>query len=123
MTLRKIRFLQTGGFAGLVRGCELVPEALDGKERDELLRLLRGSGLAEGAAGRPTSAVRGPDRNRARDVIQYEIEIESVSGTVRLDLDDLDLPEKVAPLVAFLQRHARPVPLDRPKTRVPDPER
>ena len=116
MTLRKIRFLQTGGFAGLVRGCELASEAPDAKDWEELGRLLRESGLAEGPAARHAAPARGPDRGLARDFIQYEIEIESASGTARFALDDLDLTDRVAPLVAFLQQHARPMPLARPKT-------
>jgi hypothetical protein len=111
MTLRKIRFRQAGGFAGLVRGCELSPGALGAKEGARLERLLRESGLAERPAATP--AARGLKRDSARDLIQYEIEVETASGTVRVELDDLDLPDKAASLVAFLQEHARPMPLDR----------
>jgi Emfourin len=113
MTLRKIRFRQTGGFAGLVRGCELAPKDLDTKEGARLERLLRQSGLAESAPAHPAAPAQGPDRDSARDLIKYEIEIESASGTARFELDDLDLSENVALLVAFLLKHARPMPLDR----------
>ena len=113
MMLHTIRFRQTGGFAGLVRGCELALEALAPKEREECERLLLRSGLMDAAAARPGSQVPGPDRDLARDLIEYEIEIESASGTRRFRFDDLDLTEKVAPLVAFFQKHARPMALDR----------
>ena len=116
MTLRKIRFRQTGGFAGLVRGCELAPGALDAKERQELERLLRDSGLAENSGGKPVIPSGGANRGRARDLVQYEIEIESDAAVARYSLDDLDLSEKIAPLVAFLQKCARPMPLDRGKS-------
>ena len=104
MTARKIRFRQTGGFAGLVRGCDLNVESLDPKQRAEVDRLVTASGLATGAVTRPAS--------RGRDLTQFEITIESVSGSTHSNLTDLDLDDKIEPLVAFLQRHAGPVPLD-----------
>ncbi|HEV7670298.1 MAG TPA: protealysin inhibitor emfourin [Thermoanaerobaculia bacterium] len=108
MTIRKIRFRQTGGFAGLVRGVELKPETLDSKERAQLERLVERSGLTakgdKAAAPKPASP--------ARDLTNYEIEIESSDGTARHELDDLDLPPEVAPLVTLLQKHSRPIPLD-----------
>ena len=111
--MHTIRFRQAGGFAGLVRGCELALDDLAPKERGECERLLRRSGLMDAAGARPGSPVQGPDRDLARDLIEYEIEIESASGTRRFRFDDLDLTEKVAPLVAFFQKHARPMALDR----------
>ncbi len=110
MTIKKIRFRQSGGFAGFLRGCELAPDSLDSRERAQLERLVEQSGLAakegqEGAsAPKPASA--------ARDLTNYEVEIESAAGTARFELDDLDLPPEVAPLVTFLQKHSRPMPLD-----------
>ncbi|HXU30826.1 MAG TPA: protealysin inhibitor emfourin [Thermoanaerobaculia bacterium] len=108
MTIRKIRFRQSGGFAGFIRGCELTPESLDSRERAQLERLVERSGLAakgDAPAPKPASA--------ARDLTNFEIEIETSSGTVRTELDDLDLPPEVAPLVTLLQKHSRPIPLDR----------
>ena len=113
MTLRKIRFRQTGGLAGLVRGCELTPKDLDSKEGARLERLLRQSGLAESRPAHRASPAQAADRDSGRDLIKYEIEIESASGTTRFELDDLNLSENVELLVAFLQKHARPMPLDR----------
>ncbi|MEP7011830.1 MAG: protealysin inhibitor emfourin [Acidobacteriota bacterium] len=108
MTIRKIRFRQSGGFAGFIRGCELVPEALDSRERAQLERLVERSGLADKDATPAPKAA-----SSARDLTNYEIEIETSSGTVRTELDDLDLPPEVAPLVTLLQKHSRPIPLDR----------
>ena len=106
MTIRKIRFRQTGGFAGLVRGCEIAPEDLSAKDRAELTRLVEKSGLAEKKTGAAKGAA-GP----ARDLVGYEIEIETDAGTAKAHLDDLDLPEAAAPLVDWLQKRAKPVPL------------
>ena len=104
MTARKIRFRQTGGFAGLVRGCDLDLEALTPKQRAEVERLVAASGLANTPAAKPKS--------KGRDLMQYEITIESASGTTRADLTDFDLDDKTEPLVTFLQKRAGPVALD-----------
>lgn len=104
MTARKIRFRQAGGFAGLVRGCDLDLEAMTPKQRAELERLITSSGLATTPAAK--------SKSKGRDLMQYEITIESASGTIRADLTDLDLDDKLEPLVAFLQKRAGPMPLD-----------
>ncbi len=109
MTIRKIRFRQSGGFAGFIRGCELAPEALDSRDRAQLERLVERSGLA--AKGEATPAPK--NASPARDQTNFEIEIETSNGTTRHELDDLDLPPEVAPLVTLLQKHSRPIPLDR----------
>lgn len=107
MTIRKIKFRQSGGFAGFVRGCELTPEALDSRERAQLERLVERSGLTAKDAVPAAKSDSG-----ARDLTNFEIEIETSSGTSRHELDDLDLPPEVAPLVTLLQKHSRPIPLD-----------
>ena len=96
--------LLTGGFAGLVRGCDLDLDALAPTQRAEIDRLIAASGLANTPAAKPQS--------KGRDLMQYEITIESTAGTIRADLTDLDLDDKVEPLVAFLQTRAGPMPLD-----------
>lgn len=96
-----IRFRQTGGIAGLVRGCYLDPSMFDEKQRAEFDRLLRRSGLVKGGTARPAT--------RARDLQQYEIEIKSPVGIDRYVFSDLDLDNKVGPLVEFLQARSRPM--------------
>lgn len=108
MTIRKIKFRQSGGFAGFVRGCELTPETLDSRERAQFERLVERSGLTTQDAV-PAAKAASP----ARDLTNFEIEIETSSGTTRHELDDLDLPPEVAPLITLLQKHSRPIPLDR----------
>lgn len=108
MTIRKIRFRQSGGFAGFIRGCELAPETLDSRDRAQLERLVERSGLAVKDAVHAVKAA-----SPARDLTNFEIEIETSAGTFRHELDDLDLPPEVAPLVTLLQKHSRPIPLDR----------
>ena len=104
MTARKIRFRQTGGFAGLVRGCDVDLEAMTPKQHAEVERLIASSGLATTPATK--------SKAKGRDLMQYEITIESASGTTRADLTDLDLDDKLEPLMAFLQKRSGPMPLD-----------
>lgn len=104
MTTRRIRFRQSGGFGGLLRGCDIDVEALAPKQRAEVDRLVTASGLTGGAV-----AKRPP---MARDLTQFEITIESASGTTQATLTDLDLDGKTEPLVTFLQKRAGPVRLD-----------
>jgi len=96
----KIRFRQSGGFAGLVRGCELSTTDLAADEAQELARLVQAAGLDRVAP----SPARGADRQT------YEIAVEG--GTVPaadVRFTDADLTDEIAALVAFLRARARPL--------------
>ena len=96
----KIRFLQSGGFGGLIRGCEVSATDLPKSEQKVLARLHAAAGLDRSM---PTRA-KGADRQ------QYEITIEQDDGTVRtVTLDDSALTNEVAPLIAFLRARSKPV--------------
>ena len=104
MTLHRVRFRQSGGFAGLVRACDLTPDSLDAHSREELERLVAASGLA----ARDIAASSSPHSKTSRDVTQYDIEIELPAGRRRATLTDHDLDGPAGPLIAFLQKRARP---------------
>ncbi len=96
----KIRFLQSGGFAGLIRGCEVSAADLPKREQNELERLHAAAGLER---LRPIRA-KGADRQ------QYDITIEQDDGSVvNVSLDDSALTDEVAALVAFLRARSKPV--------------
>jgi len=98
----KVTFNQSGGFAGLVKGCELDTATLAPDAARELERLIRGSGLS-------SSVKRLSDT--ARDLHQYEITIEDSDGKVELLFDDSTVPQSASPLLGFLKKHTRPKPL------------
>ena len=99
MKIRTLRFRQSGGFAGLVRGCEAAPGELADAERRALERYAQ-----ERTAGA------APARNSgARDLIVYEIEIETDSGAARLAFDESSVPEDLVSLVERLQTRSRPM--------------
>ncbi|MFM9888997.1 MAG: protealysin inhibitor emfourin [Burkholderiales bacterium] len=98
----KIKFLQSGGFAGLVRGCELSAAELPKSEQKELARLLAAAGLAR----------LKPARAKGADRQQYDITIEQDDGSVIVaTLDESALTDTVAPLIAFLRARSKPVPI------------
>jgi hypothetical protein len=94
----KVRFVQSGGFVGAVRGCELDTAALAPDAARELERLVGESGIAG-------SGVLLSDR--ARDLQQYEITIED-GGARSVVLDDSSIPASAKPLLGFLKKHAGP---------------
>jgi hypothetical protein len=96
LTIRKVCFRQSGGFAGLVRSCIVAPDELAPRERRALDRLADEPSDA-------TSSIPG-----ARDVVMYELEVETESGMKRIEFDELSVPDDLASLVDSLARRARP---------------
>ena len=99
----KITFLQSGGFAGMLKGCTIDATDLAPDQRQELESLVAASGLGESF-----------DRfsETGRDLRQYEIVIERDATVRRIVCDDHSVPEVTRPLVAFLAARARPQPAD-----------
>ena len=99
----KITFLQSGGFAGMLKGCTIDATDLAPDQRQELESLVAASGLGESF-----------DRfsETGRDLRQYEIVIEQDATVRRIVCDDHSVPEATRPLVAFLSARARPQPPD-----------
>jgi len=97
LAIRTIRFRQSGGFAGLVRGCDVEFDGLDVADRAALERHAR-SGTTAGAP------------SGARDHIVYEIEMETDAGVRRLEFDEASVPKDLAPLVQALAKRSKPIP-------------
>jgi len=97
----RITFMQSGGFAGVLKGCTIEATDLAPEERQELESLVAASGLTE-SFERFSSA--------GRDLRQYEIVIEQHASVQRIVCDDRSVPEVMRPLLAFLVARARPQP-------------
>jgi hypothetical protein len=97
--IRTVRFRQSGGFGGLVRGCEAAPADLDAAE----CRALERHAHAKRAGAMPAAD------SGARDLVVYEIEIETDSGATRLEFDEIRIPEDLAALIGRLQKRSRPM--------------
>lgn len=100
MGINKIRLRQSGGFAGLVRGSEASAEKdITAAELRALERHAQGSRSASSAK-----------TSRARDLVVYEIELDTDEGQVRLEFDEENIPKDLAPLVKKLAKRAKPIP-------------
>jgi len=107
----KISYRQAGGFAGLNRGADLDLDSLPPAEAGRLRKLVERARLGGGAT-------RGP--SAARDLVGYEIAIESDDGrTVVTRFDDASMPESATALLEALQKRARPIPLQKPSPLAP----
>lgn len=98
MEIVRIRFRQSGGFAGLVRGCEVAGKQLTAAEQRALARHLASR---EGTAS-------GRDAG-ARDLLIFELEVQTDSGTSRLQFDEAGAPDDLAALIERLQSLSTPM--------------
>jgi hypothetical protein len=99
----KIRFRQSGGFGGIVLGCDLDVETLPPADAIALSRLIKDAKLAE---------VGARTNERGRDLTNYEITVEEKGATIKASFDDMSIPPKIEPLLDFLRDRARPTPLE-----------
>ena len=96
----KVKFGQSGGYAGLRRGCELDTDSLPADEAATLQSLVEQSGILQAKSGRTPTA---------RDLFNYDITIETSQGSHHVSFDDMTMPESVDPLLEYLQDRAKPV--------------
>jgi hypothetical protein len=97
--IRAVKFRQSGGFAGLVRGCEVSGDRLAAGDRQALERHVK----AVRTAASPVSD--------ARDLVIYELEVETDAGMVRMSFDESGVPKDLSALVDSLVSRAKPMPL------------
>jgi hypothetical protein len=99
----KIRFEQSGGYTGLLKGCELDTTALPPEKAKELEQLVKASTIL--ASGEFLS-------DSSRDLQQYEITIEDGPSKISVIFDDESLPQSVKPLIGYLKKCSKPKALD-----------
>jgi len=97
----KIRYVQSGGFAGLTRGCAIDAAALAPSAAATMKRLVKATPLAE---------LRTKKTEGADNLLHHDFSIETDAGTHNLSFDDLTLPKALKPLVAFLARRSKALP-------------
>lgn len=98
----RVIFRQSGGFAGLIEGCELDTARLPSKEAARLRALVKRS---RPHLARPVTTGR---RSEARDLCCYEITIHADDAVHHRSFDEMSLPKGASALVAYLRKHARP---------------
>lgn len=97
----RVRFVQSGGFAGLVKECVLDTATLDASGAAQLETLVRESGL------HPAKPARS---RRGRDLRTYEVTIEEGGKAFTVAFDDETVPEAAKPLLAHLRKQVGPAP-------------
>ena len=103
----RITFTQSGGVAGIVRGCRVDTATLSSEDRQRLEALVEASGL--------TASVELLS-DEGRDERQYAIAIEreppaAGQATVRVVCDESRLSPATRRLVAWLSERSGPQPL------------
>ena len=85
-----IKFRESGGISGQIRGCELEVTSLPTDVARSLTKLAEGNAKS----GRRASG--------ARDALQYEIEYEDKGHAMRLSLDETTMPDEARILIDYL---------------------
>lgn len=83
----------------MIRGCELDTDSLFPNEAITLQSLVEESGVLKAKDGHTP---------QGRDLLQYEITVETNEGVYHVSFDDMTLPESAAPLIEYLQSHSTP---------------
>lgn len=95
----KVRFDQSGGYAGLLKGCEIDTSDLSPEKAQELEQLVKASAIP--ASGEFLS-------DSSRDLNQYEISIEDGDSNTSVIFDDESVPQSAKPLIGYLKKYAKP---------------
>lgn len=95
--LMKLRFSQSGGYAGLCSKVDEIDTALLPEQEAQHLRtLVEQSGILK------TEEKCG----QGADIQRYDFTVETSDGKRQVSFDDLTLPEKALPLLEYLQSKA-----------------
>lgn len=91
----RVCLVQSGGFVGAIKRCEVDTTTLDRPEAERVHRLVEESGLRQ--SGQRLSEV-------ATDLRQYELTIEDDTRAVCLTFDDHNVPQSARQLLGYLQK-------------------
>jgi hypothetical protein len=97
--LVRVRFVQSGGIIGAMRGCDLDTASLPPADARELESLVDVSGIV--TSGRFLS-------RDGHDLRTYEITVDRAGDAVAATYDDGTLPDLARPLVGFLRSRSAP---------------
>lgn len=96
----KIKFVQSGGYAGLMRGCEMDASSLT-NEASESFAFLRNLLTTSGGTIREASA--------GKDLTVYNIEVTEGDRSETISFDDMTIPKQLFPLLEHLIESAKPL--------------
>lgn len=95
----KVCLVQSGGFVGAVKRCEVDTRLLEQPEAERVRRLVRESGL---------DASMQQLSDQASDLKHYELTIERDGQAICVTFDDQNVPQAARQLLGYLQQRARP---------------
>ncbi len=99
----KITFRQSGGYAGLIMGCEIDTASMKQTDAELLQSLVERSGILE----LQEKERRAP---KGRDLLHYEIHVETGKDVYEISFDDMSIPDNVIPLLEYLKERSGPLP-------------
>jgi len=102
----KVQFLQSGGFAGLIRHCTLDTRTMSADEAAALKRLVKEANLSAPKAAR--SATREAVSRSARDLEEYQISVDDGGKGLTVVHDQSTLPTEAKALIGYLKKCAKP---------------
>ncbi|MBK8574377.1 MAG: hypothetical protein IPN90_01410 [Elusimicrobia bacterium] len=85
-------FMQSGGFAGTRKVCEVPLSHLTPKAKAGLIAVRE---------------LKKPPPSHARDLIVYQLSLKGSKGKTLIQLDEQTVPPKARPLIAFLSAQAK----------------
>ena len=94
----KIKFRQTGGFAGLQKVVELDCDKIPDKEALQIKTLISRTAFFD---------IEQPVVNAVPDQENYTLSVESNDGSRTMHLSKSNVPDTLQPLVSFLVKRAR----------------
>ena len=103
MDVTLLIFTESGGFAGLQRGCSVTPAALPERPREELQCLLR-------QPDDPPHVPASPDMQMYTLELVIANEAKQAARRV-LQYPASDVPDELSALISFLRERAQPVAL------------
>jgi wyosine [tRNA(Phe)-imidazoG37] synthetase (radical SAM superfamily) len=95
----KVCLVQSGGFVGAIKRCEVDTATLERPEAERVRRLVEESGLHQ--SGHALS-------DAANDLRQYELTIEDETRAICVTFDDQNVPNSARQLLGYLQKRGSP---------------
>ncbi len=100
MSIKRVQFERTGGFAGLRLAVDLNIDSLSAAEADELRRLVEGARFFE-LPSEVVSPAEGADQ------FVYKLTVESADRSHTVEVAESAVPETLRPLIDWLTAAAR----------------
>jgi hypothetical protein len=101
----KVQFMQSGGFAGLIRHCTLDTRTMEADEAATLRRLVEEANLS---APRATRSAPPAVSRSGRDFEEYQISVDDGAEDLTVVHDQSSLPAEAKALIGYLKKCAKP---------------